>query len=85
MLRGLLEELSGAAHLAVCSYNYSSTIRAALRAVGRGERPAGRAELLAKKGAPGRMQRPTEQLPILYGPIWSVKVRVKVRIVAATA
>ena len=45
----------------------------------------GRAQLLAKKGASGRMQRPTELVPILYGPIWSVKVRVKVRIVAATA
>ena len=31
---------------------------------GRGERPAGRAELLAKKGASGRMQRPPELVPI---------------------
>ena len=30
----------------------------------RGERPAGRAELLAKKGASGRMQRPPELVPI---------------------
>ena len=29
-----------------------------------GERPAGRAELLAKKGASGRMQRLTELVPI---------------------
>ena len=31
---------------------------------------AGRAELLAEKGASGRMQRPAEQVPI---PIWSMK------------
>ena len=30
----------------------------------RGERPAGRAQLLAKKGASGRMQRPPELVPI---------------------
>ena len=30
----------------------------------RGERPAGRAELLAKKVASGRMQRPPELVPI---------------------
>ena len=30
----------------------------------RGERPAGRAQLLAKKGASGRMQRPPELAPI---------------------
>ena len=30
----------------------------------RGERPAGRVELLAKKGASGRMQRPPELVPI---------------------
>ena len=30
----------------------------------RGERPAGRAQLLAKKGASGRMQRLTELVPI---------------------
>ena len=30
----------------------------------RGERPAGRAELLAKKRASGRMQRPAELVPI---------------------
>ena len=34
------------------------------RAQGRGERPAGRAELLAKKRASGRMQRPAELVPI---------------------
>ena len=31
---------------------------------GRGERPAGRAELLAKKGCIGQMQRPAELVPI---------------------
>ena len=35
-----------------------------LLAQGRGERPAGRAELLAKKRASGRMQRPAELVPI---------------------
>ena len=30
----------------------------------RGEWPAGRAQLLAKKGASGRMQRPPELVPI---------------------
>ena len=46
----------------LCAIASSPAIRS-LRE-GRGERPAGRAELLAKKGASGRMQRPPELVPI---------------------
>ena len=46
-------------------------VEISLDKLGRGERPAGRAELLAKKRASGRMQRPPELVPFL--PEGSVK------------
>ena len=39
---------------------------------------AGRAQLLAKKGASGRMQRLTELVPIRYGPLMRREGSVKV-------
>ena len=39
----------------------------------RGERLRSRAQLVAKKGASGRMQRPTELVRSIPIPIWSVK------------
>ena len=43
----------------------------------RGERPAGRAELLAKKRASGRMQRLTELVPIPTDPYMVREISVK--------
>ena len=42
----------------------SDFLQVAKLQVRRGERPAGRAQLLAKKGASGRTQRPPELVPI---------------------
>ena len=39
----------------------------------RGERPAGRAQLLAKKGSSGRMQRPPELVAVRNGPQCGMK------------
>ena len=50
---------------------------------GRGERPAGRAQLLAKKGASGRMQRPAEPVPIPWSGVKASDGFGKLRKVAA--
>ena len=39
----------------------------------RGERPAGRAQLLAKRGSTGQMQTPAELVPVRNGPQCGVK------------
>ena len=49
----------------------------------RGQRPPGRAELLAKKGASGRMQRPTELVPISWCGVKASEGFGKLRKVAA--